>query len=84
MQEPGYPVGQAVFIRTDTPDYAEVAVPFNSLEELVQVCSEPRPNMVLEKLLIYAMRQGEPCAVTLAFVSASRGQRPQNLPIAEQ
>ena len=84
MQKPAYPVGQAVFIRTDTPDYAEEAVSFNSLQELVQLCSKPRPNLVLEKILICAMQEGEPCAVTLAFVSASRGQRPQNLPITEQ
>ena len=84
MDTAAYPVGQAIFIRTDTPDYAEEVVPFKNLEELVQVCSRPRPDLVLEKLIIYAMHSGEPRAVTLAFVSASKGQRPQNLPVEEK
>ena len=81
MDTPAYPVGQAIFIRTDTADYAEEAIPFKNLEELVQLCSQPRPNLILEKVIVYALHGGEPCAVTLAFVSASKGQRPQNLPV---
>ena len=84
METPAYPVGQAIFIRTDTPDYAEEAVPFKNLEELVQVCSRPRPNLVLEKVIIFALEGSEPSAVTLAFVSATKGQRPQNFPVDEK
>ncbi len=79
MQEPGYAIGQAVFIRTDTPDYAEEAIPFKSLEEMVKICSSPRPDMTLEKVLIYSMVNGEPCALTLGFVSCSKGARPDSL-----
>ena len=76
MNFPAYSIGQAVFIRTDTPDYAEAIVPFTSLEELVAVCSTPRPNMTLEKIIVYSMVENDPVALTLGFVSASRGQKP--------
>ena len=29
-----------------------------------------------EKLVVYAMPGGEPCAVTLGFIAATKGQRP--------
>jgi hypothetical protein len=77
METQAYPIGQAIFIRTDTPDYEEQVIPFKDLEELVKTCSQPHPNLVLEKILIYAMPEGEPCAVTLAFVAATKGQRPE-------
>ena len=75
MDIPAYAIGQAVFIRTDTPDYEEEVVPFRTLEEMVKVCSESRSNLVLEKVLIYAMPDGEPCALTLGFIAATKGQR---------
>ncbi|MEW6304095.1 MAG: hypothetical protein AB1705_11525, partial [Verrucomicrobiota bacterium] len=78
-----YAIGQAVFIRTDTVDYAEETVPFKSLAELVEVCSTPRPNCVLEKVIVYSMPKGEPVAVTLGFISASRGHRPSHLEQSE-
>jgi hypothetical protein len=81
MESPAYALGQAVFIRTDTPDYAEESVPFKTLEEMVQICSHSRPNLVLEKVIVYAMSDGEPCALTLGFVAATKGQRPGNLDI---
>jgi hypothetical protein len=71
-----YAIGQAVFIRTDTVDYAEVIVPFTSLEELVEVCTKPRSNMTLEKVLVYSFINNEPTALTLGFIAASKGQRP--------
>ena len=80
MDTPSYAIGQAVFIRTDTPDYEEEIIPFKSLEEMVKVCSQSRSNLVLEKVLIFAMPDGEPCALTLGFISATKGQRPENLP----
>ena len=76
MNEPAYTVGQAVYVRTDTPDFAEEAVPFCSLAELVKVASEPRENCVLEKLIVYAMVGEQPTAVTLSFVAATLGLRP--------
>lgn len=79
MEPPAYAVGQAVFIRTDTPDYAEEALPFRSLEEMVRICSESRPHLVLEKVIVFAMKDGEPCALTLGFIAATKGQRPGNL-----
>jgi hypothetical protein len=84
MDTPAYAIGQAVFIRTDTPDYAEETLPFKTLEEMVKLCSEPRPNLVLEKVLVYSLVNGEPCALTLGFVSATKGQRPDSLhPVSE-
>ncbi len=79
MEPPAYAIGQAVFIRTDVPDYQEETVPFKGLEEMVKLCSQPRPNAVLEKVVVFSMLDGEPCALTLSFVSASKGQRPGNL-----
>jgi hypothetical protein len=84
MKTPAYPIGQAVFIRTDTPDYAEETIPFKDLEELVRVCSQIHPNLVLEKILIYALQEGEPCAITLGFISASKGQRPGDMKLVEE
>jgi hypothetical protein len=78
-ETPAYAVGQAVFIRTDTPDFTEESLAFKSLEEMVQICSECRPNLVLEKVIIFAMPEGEPFALTLGFIAATKGQRPGNL-----
>jgi hypothetical protein len=78
MNTPGYAIGQAVFIRTDTVDYAEQTIPFKDLEELVRLCSEPKDNLVLEKIVVFSIVEGEPTAVTLGFIAASKGQRPGN------
>jgi hypothetical protein len=84
MEQSGYAIGQAVFIRTDAPDYEEETVPFKNLEEMVKVCSEPRPNLVLEKVVVYAMPDGEPHALTLGFIASTKGQRPGNAELTEQ
>ena len=76
METSSYPLGQAVFLRTDTPDYAEQLVPFTNLEEMVKICSKAHENLILEKLIIYAMPEGEPVALTLGFIAATKGQRP--------
>ena len=77
-EQPAYAIGQAIFIRTDTPDYAEQVVPFRSLEEMVAVCSKRLPNLILEKVVVYSLVDGEACAVTLGFMSATKGQRPDH------
>lgn len=84
MEPSSYSIGQAVFIRTDTPDYQEDVIAFKDLKELVEVCSKSRTNMVLEKVIIYSMADNEPCALTLGFVSATKGQRPGNIPELEK
>ena len=71
-----YAIGQAVFIRTDTPDYAEETIPFKDLDELVRICATPRDNLTLDKIMIYSMVDGEPNALMLGFMSASKGQQP--------
>ena len=75
-----YAIGQAVFIRTDTPDYAEETIPFKTLEELVNICSIPHENMTLDKIMIYSMVQNEPIAVMLNYTSSSKAQRPDLSP----
>jgi hypothetical protein len=72
-------IGQAVFIRTDLADYVEETIPFQTLDEIVVICSEPRPNLTLERVVIYSMVEEEPRAVTLNFISATKGQRPAGL-----
>jgi hypothetical protein len=76
MNLPAHAIGQAVFIRTGVPDYVEVALPFQTLEEMVKLCSEPRPGLTLERVVVFSMRDGQPCALTLGFISASKGVRP--------
>jgi len=83
MSTPAYAIGQAVYVRTDTPDFAEESIPFRNLEEMVELCTKSQPNMVLDKLIVYAMPAGEPIAVTLSFVAATKGQRPATLETAE-
>jgi hypothetical protein len=83
MPSSAYAIGQAVFIRTDTPDYAEETIPFKTLEELVKICSASHENLTLDKIMIYSMVESEPTAVMLNFMSSSKGQRP-NLPSFDQ
>jgi hypothetical protein len=68
-------VGQAVFIRTDVPDYAEVKQPFRSLEEMVEVCTRAQENLMLERVVVYAMRGELPVSLTLGYISSSSGRR---------
>ena len=82
MENLAYAIGQAVFLRTDTPDFAEETIPFKTLEEMVRICSLPQPNLTLEKILVYAMADAEPAALTLGFISATKGHRPGNLAAA--
>jgi hypothetical protein len=78
----GNVIGQAVFIRTDTPDYAEEAIPFKTLEEMAAICSQAHPNLTLEKIVVYSMSEGAPCALTLSFISSARTQQPSDLQLA--
>jgi hypothetical protein len=82
MELSAYAIGQAVYIRTDTLDYAEETIAFKTLEEMVHLCSTSHPNMTLERVIIYSMVQGEPCSLTLGFISATKGQRPGGLEFA--
>lgn len=76
---PNHLIGQAIFIRTGVPDYDEVARPFQTLEEMVKLCSEPLAGLTLERVIIYSMLEGQPCALTLGFISASKSFRPNSL-----
>jgi hypothetical protein len=76
LDNPSYAIGQAVYIRTDSPDYAEEVIPFRTLQEMVNICSTSHTNLVLEKVIVYAMTAGEPCALTLGFIASTKGQRP--------
>jgi len=68
-------VGQAVFIRTDVMDYAEVKQPFRSLEEMVEVCTKHQENLMLERVVVYALRGETPVSLTLGYISSSSGRR---------
>ena len=74
-----YAVGQAVFIRTDTPDYSEEFIPFRSLDEMVRICSRVHQNLTLEKVIIYGMVDEDASSLTLGFISATKGRRPDFL-----
>lgn len=83
MPESAYAVGQAVFIRTDTPDYAEETIPFKTLDEMVNICCRTYPHLTLEKIIVYSLVNNEPCALTLGFVSSTKAQRPGHLQIVD-
>lgn len=77
MRLPGHAVGQVIFVRTDVPEYSEVAIAFQSLEELVSLCTCPQPGRTLERVVIFTLQGEEPIALTLGFISASKGVRSQ-------
>lgn len=68
-------IGEAVYIRTDVPSYAEERIPFSTLEELVEVCTTVQPNLTLEKVIIYSLAGDAPRSLTLGYISASKGRR---------
>lgn len=76
MASQGYAIGQVIFLRTDTADYAEETVPFQTLDELVRLCTQLRSDRILERVMVYGMVNDEPHAVTFSFLSATKGQRP--------
>lgn len=80
MSLPNHAVGQVIFIRTDSFDYEEIPVAFQTLEELVRICSEPRGGMSLERVVVFQIQNGQPVAVTLGFISASKGLRQEAWP----
>lgn len=79
MEPAFYAVGQAVFIRTDTADYAEESVPFQNLEEMVKLCSVPRPGRVLDKVIVHSLSEEKACALTLGFVAATKGEKEETV-----
>ena len=80
MNLPAHAIGQAVFIRTGVPDYIEVPLPFQTLEEMVRLCSEPHAGLTLERVIVFSLQNGQPNALTLGFISASKGVRPGAVP----
>ncbi len=84
MQESVDVIGQAVFIRTDTPDYAEEAIPFKTLDEMAAICSQAHPNLTLEKIIVYSMSEGISHALTLGFVSSARAPRPIDIHLIDR
>lgn len=68
-------VGQAVFIRTDVPEYEEECISFGSLEEMIDVCTTAREHLTLDKVMIYAMDDDAPVSLSLGFIAASKGRR---------
>ena len=68
-------IGEAVFIRTDVPNYVEERLPFCSLQEMIEVCTTPQPNLTLEKVIVYSLVGEAPKSLTLSYISASKGRR---------
>lgn len=54
-------------------DYLEETFPFQTLEEMLCICSEPKTGLTLERVVVFALQHGQPTALTLGFVSASKG-----------
>ena len=75
MNFPAHAIGQAVFIRTGVPEYEEVSLPFQTLEEMAQICSRPHAGLTLERVVIFSLQDGQASALTLGFISASKGIR---------
>ena len=68
-------IGQAVFLRTGTTDTGELAVPFRTLQELIDLGARPQPGYTLERVVVFSVQRGESQAITLGFISASKGVR---------
>lgn len=83
MKLSSYAIGQAVFIRTDTPDFVEETVPFKTLEEMVRICSTSHDHMTLDKVMVYSMINNEPQAIMLGFLSASKARPPQEKSVSD-
>jgi hypothetical protein len=79
MQTQTDAVGQAVYVRTDSPDYIEVVRPFRTLEDLFEICVQRQANLALDKILVFAWKNGQSCAVTLGEITTAFGVSP-NLP----
>jgi hypothetical protein len=69
-------IGQAVFVQTDQPDFAERAVRFTTLEEMVRICGATPTNAVLDKVLVCGDIEGESCVLTLNFIATTKGEIP--------
>lgn len=76
MQQGSLPIGQAVYVRTDSPDYIEVVRPFKTLEDLFEICVRPPANLALEKVMVFSSMAGKSCAVTLGSISTAMGVQP--------
>ena len=76
-------IGQAVYVRTDSPDYIEVVRPFQTLQDLFDICTQAPSCLSLEKILVFANRNGRPCAVTLGEISTDSVARP-SLPFLQK
>ena len=68
-------IGEAVYIRTDVPNYVEEKKPFRSLEEMIDICTSQFDNLTLEKIFIFATKNGSPVTLTLGFIASSRGRQ---------
>ncbi len=74
--------GLAVFMRTDTLDFAEYSVPFSTLAEMAQICTLQPPYAILQQVVIRSVVNNEPCSITLSFVGASKGGELAHLSVA--
>jgi hypothetical protein len=80
MQQGFQPMGEAVYVRTDSPDYIEVVRPFKTLQDLFEICTRPPANLALDKVMVFSSMSGEHCAVTLGSISTALGA-PSALPL---
>jgi len=71
MSNPSSAIGEAIFTRTDTPDFAEESMPFRTLEELAALCSQHHPGLSLERIMIYSRQGGETSTLSLGLISCS-------------
>jgi hypothetical protein len=72
MTEPLKVIGEAVFIRTDTPDFAEEVKHFQTLEEMIRICSHSFPGLALERIMINGRNSEQEYTVALGLISACR------------
>ena len=42
---------------------------------MVELCTKPRPNLTLEKIIVHRLQDEESTAVTLGFIAATKGQK---------
>ena len=67
-------IGEAIYIRTDVPGYEEENIPFQSLEEMIGICTASYPDKTLEKIIVYGSQGDELMSLTLDYISSTRGR----------
>ena len=75
MQQSAEPLAQAIFIRTDLPEYGEEVIRARDLQELMDVCSQNHSHCTLDRVLIRSRGEPHGQELVLKFVSVTKAKQ---------